>query len=94
MRLQGDLKLLKTEHVVDIARKALPHQTAFLDAHGIGGVPFLAEELETVLLASLREALEQKDGDEAALAQAKAISEAVSASAAKPPPVDPPQLGR
>jgi hypothetical protein len=44
------------------------------------------------VLASLREALEQKNADEAALAQAKAINEAVSANTAKPPPVDPPKL--
>jgi hypothetical protein len=92
MRLMGDLKLLKTGSIVDVARKALPHQSAFLDEHGVAGVPFLVEELEAAVLASLREALEQKDADEAALAQAKAINEAVSASAAKPPPVDPPKL--
>jgi hypothetical protein len=92
MRLEGDLRLLKTESVVDVARKALPHHGAFLDEHGISGVPFLVEELETAVLASLREALDQKDADEAALAQAKAINEAVSASTAKPPTVDPPKL--
>ena len=92
IRLMGDLKLLKTGPIVDVARKALPQQGAFLDEHGVAGVPFLVEELETAVLASLREALEQKDADEAALTQAKAINEAVSASTAKPPPVDPPKL--
>ena len=92
MRLMGDLKLLKTGTIVDVARKALPRQGAFLDEHGVTGVPFLVEELETAVLASLREALEQKDADEAALTQAKAINEAVNASAARPPPVDPPIL--
>jgi len=83
---------LKTEHIVEVARKALPHYGAFLDKHGVAGVPLLVEELETAVLASLRGALEQKDADEAALAQATAINEAVSASTAKPSPVDPPKL--
>lgn len=85
MRLESDLKLLHTENVVEVARKALPHYGAFLDEHGIGGVPLLVGELENAVLASLREALEQKDSDEAALAQAKAINEAV-AKATKPEP--------
>ena len=91
MRLESDLKLLKTEPIVEIARKALPHQSEFLDEHGVGAVPFLAEELETAVLSSLRAALEQKDADDVAFARAKAINDAVSAST-KPAPIDPPKL--
>ncbi len=50
----------------------------------------VVDELETAVLASLREALEQKNSDDAAVAQAKGIFEAVNASAVKPEPITPP----
>ncbi len=90
LKMQGDLKLLTPGGLVDLARKALPHQGPYLDEHGVSGLPYLVDELEAAVLASLRDALEQKDSDDAALAQAKGIIEAVNASAAKPQPITPP----
>lgn len=86
LRVQGDGKLLKTEGLLEVARKALPHQGHFLDEHGVYALPFLVDELETAVLTSLRVALEQKDSDDAAVAQAKAIVEAVNKLEPATPP--------
>jgi chorismate mutase len=90
--MEADLKLLKTQPIVEVARKALPHYGTFLDEHGVSGVPLLVDDVEAALLASLREALDQKDADAAAVTQARELIEAVKASAAKPATVTPPEL--
>jgi hypothetical protein len=93
LKMEGDAKLLADPaRLVDLARKALPHMGAFLDEHGASGLPYLVEDLEAAVLASLRAALNGQDSDEAALAQAKGIAEAVKATTPKPPPVEPPKL--
>jgi hypothetical protein len=65
------------ENMSKILKQALPHQSKFIDDYGGSGFPFLVDELEQTLLRSLRHALEQNDSDEAAVAQARRIMQAV-----------------
>lgn len=93
LKVEGEVRLLNPSGLLDLARKALPHQGPFLDQHGASGLPFLVDELEAAVLASLREALEQKELDNAAVAQAKELIDAVAASGVKQQPVTFPDIG-
>lgn len=77
------------EQMKNILKQSLPHLTQFIDEHGANGFPFLADELEQTLLRSLREALEQRDADTHAVAQAKRILDAVREAANKSEPEPP-----
>jgi hypothetical protein len=64
--------------MMDLAKKALPHQSAFIDQNGADSLIYIVDELEDTLLRSLRDALSHADADEAAVAQASQIMAAVS----------------
>lgn len=85
--------LLKSSAVKDLAKAALPHQSAFLDVHGADGVHLLVDELEMLLLAKLKESLKGTESDKENISQAALIMQeaekvmrTISDIAAKPRP--------
>ena len=61
----------------DVMKAALPHQGKFIDENNPSSYHFLLEELKDRLLAELKNMLEGKDVDKAAISQAKEITDAV-----------------
>jgi hypothetical protein len=72
-----DGSMLKASTVVAVAKKALPHQSAFIEQYGLSSVHFLLEELETLVLQELRAALVMDDSDKSTVNQAAEIMAAV-----------------
>lgn len=68
-------KIFNKEHVKDLLKAALPHQTAFIDEHGASAGYFLLDMIEELLLSELKKILEGKDLDEKEMIQAKSILE-------------------
>ncbi|WP_148216884.1 hypothetical protein [Phenylobacterium zucineum] len=73
----GGKMLADPKEMANVLKQALPHKAEVIDQQGPSLFPYLAEELERALLHSLRDALEQKDSDEGAVAQAGRIMDAV-----------------
>lgn len=88
----GNRKILAdSSKMADVLKKALPGYADFIDKQGPEGHPYLIDQLEEALLSSLRQALDQKDADASAVAQAALIMSAVKELA--PPPTEIAGLG-
>ena len=72
-------KFMKFDTVEQLVITALPHQTEYVKKWGLSGCSLLLDELETKLLEALREMLEGKASDEAALRGAQSITKAAEA---------------
>jgi hypothetical protein len=72
-------KYMKPEVVENLVTAALPHQAEYVKKYGLSGCSLLLDELETKLLAALRDMLEGKESDEAALRGAFGITRAAEA---------------
>jgi hypothetical protein len=70
-------KLLNDNHVKDVLRAALPHQSEFIDKYDPLSYHYLLDELEKNLLAELQKMLHGEDQDEAGVAHAARIMEMV-----------------
>jgi len=71
------LPLQDAKSSLDIVKKALPHQTEYIDKYGLDGMHYLLEELELSILSELRRILDGKDSDKESLEMAQSINEAV-----------------
>jgi len=66
-------KFLNTEHVKNILKAPLPHQTKFIDEQDPGVYYYLIEELEDRLLSELRKILGGKEADQSLVQRVKEI---------------------
>lgn len=88
----GGKALIDPKPMLDLVKSALPHQTAFIDQFGVGGLAYLIDELEEALLREIQRALHNPNVDQASLEQAAAILKAAeklaktSREAIEPPP--------
>lgn len=70
-------KLFKKEPVRELLKVTLPHQTEFIEQNDPALYHFLLDELKDNLLAELKKMLDEKDSDDAAIDQAKRITDKV-----------------
>lgn len=75
--VEDPLKLLKLDAGKGILKAALPHQSEYIDKYGPSAYHYLLDELESFLLAELRNILEGREADRVQAEKAKAILEAV-----------------
>ncbi len=61
------------DDLIAIIKKVLPHRSDFLDKHGESGLFHLGDELEDKLLAALRDVLDGRQLDEAAIKRSHEI---------------------
>lgn len=69
----GKKMLADPEPMIDMVKSILAHQAPFLDEHGVGGLPFLVDELESALLREVVESLNDQELDNASVKQAADI---------------------
>lgn len=74
---KNSIELLNQQHIQDLLKAALPHQSKFIEEHKSACYHYLLDELENNLLDELKKILEGKATDEASVVQAKAIMEQV-----------------
>lgn len=74
--IDPDLYNLESDPV-EIVRLALPSFSKFIDEHGRGGLPYLVEPLEQNLLAEIRAQVRGVSDDDASIARARSILEAL-----------------
>jgi hypothetical protein len=74
--LEEPQKYVDTEHIKNILKAALPHQTQFIDEQDAGAYYYLLEEIENRLLAELRKILEGKEADQSSIQQVRDIMRA------------------
>lgn len=67
------LTMFKTKEIIDMAKVALPHQSSFIDKHGLSSLDYLVDELETTLFQSLRKEINGIQDDIDAATKAAAI---------------------
>jgi hypothetical protein len=83
-------KIANTEHMKNILKATLPHQTQYIDEQDAGAYYYLLEEIEAKLLNELRKILEGKEADQSSIQQAKEILSATreAEEAGKPFPTN------
>lgn len=66
-------KIIKWDKVLDITKSVLPHQSAYIDKYGAGGLPHLLDEIETKMLALIKTAINDPSESSEQIAQATEI---------------------
>ena len=72
------LRMFKTKEIIEMAKVALPHQSKFIEEHGLSSLDFLVDELEAMLFQSLRKEINGVEDDINAANKAAAILDHVS----------------
>jgi hypothetical protein len=75
--LEEPQKYVNTEHIKNILKAALPHQTQFIDEQDPEAYYYLIEEIENRLLSELRKILDGKEADQSSIQRANEISSAI-----------------
>jgi hypothetical protein len=78
--------MMKIESLNKILGTALPQYKAFVDQHGLASYHLFVEELENLVLTEIKNMLEGKEVDAAAIEKSANILKAVNAAHVKPAP--------